>query len=67
MGGYMEGWICPRCSKVWAPWVRECECNKTGTLPYGITWPEYTQPSTGDPLPPPTVTICGESLPVREG
>lgn len=20
------GWICPRCKKVYAPWVKECDC-----------------------------------------
>lgn len=22
------GWICPKCNKVHAPWVSECDCNK---------------------------------------
>ena len=22
-----EGWICPRCGKVNAPWVMQCSCN----------------------------------------
>ena len=22
-----KGWVCPRCGKVWAPWVRSCECS----------------------------------------
>lgn len=28
-----EGWICPRCGKVNAPWVMQCFCNKVGA-PY---------------------------------
>ena len=29
-----EGWICPRCGKVNAPWVVQCFCNKnTQILP----------------------------------
>lgn len=29
-----EGWICPRCGKVNAPWVMQCFCNRnTQTLP----------------------------------
>ena len=22
-----EGWICPKCGKVHAPWVSSCECS----------------------------------------
>jgi hypothetical protein len=22
-----EGWICPRCNRVWAPWVASCNCG----------------------------------------
>ena len=29
-----EGWICPRCGKVNAPWVIQCSCNRdTQILP----------------------------------
>jgi len=30
----MEGWICPRCQKVWAPWVKECTCKPVLVLRY---------------------------------
>lgn len=23
----MEGWLCPRCKKVNAPWVSQCSCE----------------------------------------
>lgn len=23
----MEGWLCPRCKKVNAPWVSQCTCT----------------------------------------
>lgn len=23
----MEGWLCPRCKKVNAPWVSQCACT----------------------------------------
>lgn len=26
------GWICPKCGKVHAPWVSECNCNGTTTV-----------------------------------
>lgn len=29
-----EGWICPRCGKVNAPWLMQCFCNRnTHILP----------------------------------
>ena len=24
----LEGWICPRCKRVNAPWVDHCDCNE---------------------------------------
>lgn len=24
-----EGWICPRCNKVNAPFIKQCDCNHT--------------------------------------
>ena len=23
----MEGWLCPRCNKINAPWVSQCSCE----------------------------------------
>ena len=49
-----EGWICPRCKKSLAPWVRECDC------PNYEDYPKYDpkMPSTGDPLPVSGYTVC---------
>ena len=46
-----KGWECPRCGKIWAPWVECCECTKQTTttttttisqqnvtFPNNITW-----------------------------
>lgn len=44
----MEGWLCPRCKKINAPWVSQCTCTEchetitpntpvTGDPPF--TWP----------------------------
>lgn len=22
------GWECPRCGKVWAPWISQCDCSR---------------------------------------
>jgi hypothetical protein len=37
------GWICPRCGKSLAPWVRECDCLAAAGDPL--------MPVPGDPLP----------------
>lgn len=29
VSGVQQGWQCPICSKVWAPWVKSCDCNGT--------------------------------------
>ena len=31
-----KGWECPRCGKVWAPWVECCDCRKQ-TIPDHIS------------------------------
>lgn len=37
-----EGWLCPRCGRVNAPWVRQCDC--TGWTDWTITWTnDYTK------------------------
>lgn len=38
----MSGWECPKCHKVYAPFVRECEsCNKVTTV---VAAPSYPAP-----------------------
>ena len=55
-----EGWICPRCGKVWAPWMPSCTCaGVTVPLPNKPWIPP--QPTTGDPIPPDHYTICMEA------
>ena len=38
-----EGWVCPRCDKVWAPSVKSCDCEPREWQPYGevplMPWP----------------------------
>ena len=29
-----KGWECPRCGKIWAPWVSHCSCNNN----WSVTW-----------------------------
>ena len=58
-----QGWICPRCGKSLAPWVRECDCNGEAKVmpPYSWTYPSYRlerRLETGDPLPATPYTIC---------
>ena len=37
-----RGWECPRCGRVNAPWVRQCDCSNK----WDITWAkeDYTKP-----------------------
>jgi len=57
MGFAQQGWQCPVCLRVNAPWVSQCPCNPCGYLNYP-TYPTY--PPTDRPEFPqwPTVTCC---------
>jgi|GEM_PF-2320990 len=44
MGGYIDhqkGWECPKCGKVWAPWMSSCDCikNYQTETTYGTGFP----------------------------
>lgn len=40
-----EGWICPRCGKVNAPWMPNCDCKSGGSnTPPKIGAPYYEGP-----------------------
>ena len=34
-----KGWECPRCGRINAPWVRQCDCNGNN---WSITWKDDT-------------------------
>ena len=36
-----EGWICPRCGKVNAPWVMQCSCNRSTQILSKVGAPYY--------------------------
>ena len=36
-----EGWICPRCRKVNAPWVMQCSCNRNTYVLSKVGAPYY--------------------------
>ena len=36
-----EGWICPRCGKVNAPWVMQCSCNRNTQILPKVGAPYY--------------------------
>jgi len=38
----LEGWECPRCGQVWAPWVNKCTCIKTCTASSSYVPEAYT-------------------------
>ena len=39
-----KGWECPRCGRINAPWVRQCDCSRNDK--WDITWAKdyYTKP-----------------------
>ena len=41
------GWICPKCGKVLAPWMSECDCYRKMTAPAATKSETGTAPSTG--------------------
>lgn len=34
-----SGWLCPRCGRINAPWVRQCDCSPSSTT---ISWDKIT-------------------------
>lgn len=38
-----EGWICPRCGKVNAPWVMQCLCNISTQILTKVGAPYYEE------------------------
>ena len=43
-----KGWECPRCGRINAPWVRQCDCSRNDK--WDITWAkeDYTKPWWSD-------------------
>ena len=42
-----QGWECPRCGRINAPWVRQCDCSRNNIYDkWDITWckDNYTKP-----------------------
>ena len=35
-----KGWECPRCGRINAPWVRQCDCSRNN---WSITWNDTTK------------------------
>lgn len=33
-----SGWLCPRCGRINAPWVRQCDCSPSST----VSWDKIT-------------------------
>lgn len=58
----LQGWQCPHCRRVNAPWQPQCPCSPPGTYhpcPWAPTspYPYPPGPYVGD-APPPFVTWC---------
>ena len=63
----MEGWLCPRCNKVNAPWVSQCACHETITTNTTIvgdqqlTWPnDFTLNNLFHEVPTAAETLDGK-------
>lgn len=39
-----QGWECPRCGRVNAPWVRQCDCSNNWTITCGSNKLDYSNP-----------------------
>lgn len=50
-----QGWICPKCGKVNAPWKESCDCVKLTPTP---TYPEYPTDDRQRWWKPIFVTTC---------
>lgn len=40
-----RGWECPRCGRINAPWVRQCDCSRNN---WTVTWTSDHPSWTGD-------------------
>ena len=49
-----QGWQCPLCGTVYAPWVYKCGCKQVVSVP--AQWPVD---GTAGPPPKPVITIAG--------
>ena len=53
----LEGWICPRCKRVNAPWVDHCDCSlKTNNINCCHQWVPGTVSTAGTMY---VCAICG--------
>lgn len=42
MSNAKEGWICPKCGLVNAPWMPNCSCTPSrATIPYEQSWTSH--------------------------
>jgi uncharacterized OB-fold protein len=39
--GNRTGWQCPKCNRIWSPFVKQCECNKCVTNHYDVSCNQY--------------------------
>lgn len=46
-----EGWICPKCGKVLAPWIPECDCYKRHPLDSNPVYPNNKGYPIYEPAP----------------
>lgn len=57
----MEGWSCPKCGQVYAPWVNKCS-NCTSKQSYTTTWSYPTCSFCGAVKFPGTIHNCTNTI-----
>ena len=55
-----RGWECPRCGRINAPWVRQCDCSRNN---WTITWTSDHPSWTGDRPDWWKEVTCGDNCP----
>ena len=61
-----QGWECPRCGRINAPWVRQCDCNRNNWTITTDYWPVTCQ-GTKTVLDSDTFTVHPDSTVYQTG
>jgi hypothetical protein len=60
-----QGWQCPNCKMIYAPWIDRCSCGTAKTTTTGGDWekiatpiPSYVPPTIASPYTDPYSVTC---------